>query len=412
MGVLSFLYDHLRTFENILVHPSQEMRAPDGTFFRGGPEWPHFATQVFARHCRGAIPRPIDSAPLPALPDWPYYDPQVFLALFGPEDRRKGIAALADVHAPLSGAAVERADEGIWCGPIILHFGQMIADFGMRIAASGRIDPAMPLVFTMPPLRDIVPAPYFWEIIDHLGVDRGRVLLVRKPTRFGRLYVLPQAERLFSSGPSRRHLRLMDEITKPSAPSECDLDCVYVSRALLPEGRFAGEPYLDAILTAAGVTVFHPETVDVQAQLRLYRRARRLIFSEGSAMHALQLLGHLESDIAVLARRPGYRLAAANLRPRARSLRYLQAARGLVPTLSPAGHPVHRAGISVLDEAACIAGFRSIGIELAGHWDSRAYAERRDADIAAWLAYREAAGTHPDERAIIERHLRALRLPA
>ena len=419
MGAFSYLYDYLRVFKDVLVHPTQEMNDPDGAFFRGGPQWPHFKWQILARHCRGAITRPVDSEPLPALPEWPFYDLQLFLqqpwAVALPEYREKGIAGLADAadaHAPLSEHAVETAEEGIWCGPIIMHFGHMIADYGMRIAASSRVDPAMPLVLSMPPLRSLTPPPYFWEIIDHLRVDRGRVMLIRKPTRFGRLAVLPQAERPWGRGPSRRHLRLMDEIAMPPSASERDLDFVYVSRARLPEGRFVGESYLDDLLTAAGVTVFHPETVDLHAQLRLYRRARCLIFAEGSALHALQLLGHLGSDVVVLVRRPGWRLAAISLRPRARSLRYLQVVRALVPAMSPTGHVIRRAGVSVLDEEACIAGFRSVGVELGRLWDPEAYAEHRDADIAAWIAHRGAAGPHAYEQAFIQRHLQALRLPA
>src|SRR5207244_11081817 len=121
------------------------------------------------------------------------------------------------------------------------------------------------------------PLPFFWQIIDHLGVDRRRVMLVRKPTRFGRLSVLPQAERRFGGGPSRRHLRLMDAITAPPSPPDRDLACVFVARARLPNGRFAGESYLDEVMTAAGVTVFHPEQVALSFQFQLYRSARRLI---------------------------------------------------------------------------------------------------------------------------------------
>src|SRR5260370_14805242 len=189
MGAFSFLYDHLRVFKNILVHPTQEINYPDGAFFRGGPQWPHFKTQIFARHCRGVIARPVDSAPLPALPEWPFYDLKLFLqqpwAKALPEYRETGTAGLADAanaHAPFSNQPIETADEGIWCRPIIMHFGHMVADYGMRIAASSRVDPAMPLVFSMPPLRSLTPPPYFWEIIDHLRVDRVRVMLIRKPT--------------------------------------------------------------------------------------------------------------------------------------------------------------------------------------------------------------------------------------
>jgi hypothetical protein len=276
----------------------------------------------------------------------------------------------------------------------------------MRIAASSRIDPALPLIFTMPPLRNLKPPPYFWHILDHLGAERGRVLLIGRPTRFRRLYVLPQAERPFGGGPSRRHLRLMDEINALPQTQTRDLDCVYVSRARLPEGRFAGEAHLDEALAAAGVMVFHPETADLPHQLRLYQRARRLIFSEGSAVHALQLLGHVEADVAVLARRPGNRLAAASLRPRARSLRYLQVVRGLVPGMSPSRRLIRRAGISVLDEPRCIAAFRLLRIDLAPFWDARDYAERRDADIVAWLARQRDIGLDP----AIDRELEALAL--
>ncbi len=185
---------------------------------------------------------------------------------------------------------------------------------------------------------------------------------------------------------------------------------MFVSRSALPHGLFAGEVYLDRMMTDAGVFVFHPETADLPAQFRLYRRARRLIFSEGSALHALQLLGHIDADIVVLQRRPGRRVAGASLRPRVRSLRYLHTARGLVYGLRPNGRPQTARAITVLDEKRCIAGLAALGIDLSGSWDAKAYAEHRDADIAAWMARRLAAATHPGERAAIDARLRALAL--
>jgi hypothetical protein len=421
MGVFSLTYNHLRSFRDIMVHPTQEMRPPDGAFFRGGPEWPHFSTQIFARHCRGALPKPVDSRPLAARAEWPYFDPR-FLPdfwphLYGdaqpaPQDCRGGMPGLADAHAPASDQVIEAMDAGMWCGPITLHFGHMVADFSMRIARSSRADAAAPLVFTLPPFRDFAPPPYFWDIIDHLGVDRRRVLLVRKPTRFRRLSVLPQAERPVGGGPSRRHLRLMDAITGSGTASDRNLGHVFVSRGRLAEGRFAGESYIEEALVGAGITVFHPESVDLHAQLRLYRRARTLVFSEGSALHALQLLGHLDADIIVLVRRPRRRIAAASLRPRARSLRYLEAVRGLVHGLSPSGRTIRRSGMTVLDEPRFLAGLKRTDIDLAPFWDPMAYVERRDADIAAWVAQRRAAGPHPGEQAMIDEQLRALCLRA
>jgi hypothetical protein len=105
-------------------------------------------------------------------------------------------------------------------------------------------------------------------------------------------------------------------------------------------------------------------------------------------------------------------MAAASLRPRARSLRYLEAVRGLVHGLSRSGRTIRRAGMTVLDEPRFLAGLERTGINLAPFWDPQAYAERRDADIAAWIAQRRKAGPYPGEQAMIDEQLRALCLRA
>jgi glycosyl transferase family 61 len=406
-------------FRNILVHPTQEMRDPDGAFFRGGPDWPRFGMQILVRHCWGAIPRPIDARPLPARSEWPYFDPR-YLPIFwphlgieprlSPPELEREASRLAASQAPLPEQTFDTVDAGIWCGPVSLHFGHMIADFGMRIAASSRIEADMPLVFSLPPFRQPDPPAHFWQILGHLGIDPRSVLLLRKPNRFRRLYVLPQAERPFGAGPSWRHLAFMDAIAASDRPPERDLASVFVSRAGLPEGRFAAESYLDEAMAAAGVTVLHPETADLRTQLQLYRRARLLVFSEGSAVHALQLLGIIGCDIVILVRRPGNQIAAGSLRPRARSLRYLPAARTLLHGLTPSGRPDTRAGLSVLDEERCLAGLKALGIDLAPFWEPEAYAERRDVDLERWRAERVTRPSHPRDRELVERQLRELSL--
>lgn len=416
VAALPAIAERLRLFRDIIVHPTQEMRDPDGAFFRGGPDWPRFGLQVLVRHCWDAVPRVIDQEPLPARDEWPYCDPLLLASFWphlgvdpglSPPAQRRLMAELAASHAPLPEQVFDSAEAGIWCGPISLHFGHMVADFGMRIAASSQVEASTPLVFSLPPFRYPEPPPHFWQIIDHLRVDRRRVLLLRKPARFRRLYVLPQAERPFGGGPTPRHLDLIDAITGSDAPADRDLDYVFVSRAQLPEGRFAGETYLDEALTAAGVTVCHPEASDLASQLRLYRRARVLLFSEGSALHALQLLGRMQAEIVVLVRRPGRQLAAASLRPRVGRLRYLPAARALIHDLTRSGRPDTRAGLSLIDEDRCIAGLRAIGIDLAPFWDPAAHAERRDADLEIWRGRPRPAGAHPRDRELVEQQLRA-----
>jgi hypothetical protein len=409
--------NRLRLFRNILVHPTQEMRDPDGAFFRGGPDWPRFGAQVLARHCWGAIPRRVDRKPLPACPEWPYFEPR-FLPVFwphlgidprlSPRELEDEIQRLAAVHRPLPEQTVESVDSGIWCGPISLHFGHMVADFSMRIAGSSRLEAAAPLVFSVPPFREPEPPPHFWQIISHFGIDRRRVLLVRKPTRFGRLCVLPQAERPFGGRPSAQHLELMDAMVGSEKPPDRDLDCVFISRSRLPVGRFLGESYLDKTLAASGAAVLHPETEHLHAQFQMYRRARLLIFSEGSAVHTLQLLGHLDCDVVILVRRPKNQIGAASLRPRARSLRYLPATRALLHGLTRSGRPDTRAGMSVLDDGRLLAGLKSLEVDLAPFWDPAAYGRCRDLDLESWQMQRRAAQTHPRDLEFIDQQINKL----
>ena len=409
--VFSLHHDSLRTFSNVTVHPTQQMFHPPGVLFRGGPEWPRFACQILARHCWGIWPRPVDARPFPAQPEWPYFDPRLYFQPSRPSpDMAAALGRLVDAQRR-SQRPIAAADTGLWCGPITGHFGHMIADFGMRIASSSRVDETTPLVFSLWPLPDAEPPAFFYRLLDHLQVDRSRVMLIRAPTRFARLSVLPQAERRDGGRPSRRHLAMMDAIAARSLPPpDGDSSTIFVSRARLPKGRFAAEPYLDEALAAAGVAVFHPESVDLAAQLQLYRRTRRLIFSEGSALHALQLLGHVDAEVIVLTRRPRQRLAKASLRPRVRSLRYLNVARAVIPALRSDGQPHPPGGISVFNEQHLLDTMDSLGIELRHFWDPKLYTTRRDRDIEAWTADRTASPAHPDEPAAIAERLRALSL--
>ena len=366
----------IRTFSDIVVHPSLEVLRDPGPLFRGGPDWPRFHTRIAERHCWYALPLPVDARP------------------------------------PKAGAretVQDALEEGVWCGPVSFHYGHMIADFGMRLAASARALPEAPLLFSIWPVPGAAPLPFFFEITDHLGIARERLRFVGRPTLVRRLHVLPQAERPYGGGPSRAHLDLMDAITGPAPPG--DGATVFVSRAGQPKGKFAGESALEAAFVGAGAVAFRPESAPLKAQIDRYRSAERLIFSEGSAVHTLQLVGRLDAQVIVLGRRRWRRLAAGSLRPRVRSLAYLHALRGLVYGLRASGRPQIPAALTILDEKKLLDRLGRLGVDLAAAWDQAAYLRARDADLAAWTAQRLADAVHPGERATIGKRLKALGLP-
>lgn len=369
-----------QTFRDVLVMPIESFH--QGAMVRGGPAWPRFPWQVRARHSRGLLPIPRDAAP----------------------------SRLAPPEAELAEAA--------WVGPVSFHFGHQVADFGMRLAASAYGTDG-PLLFAMRPEDQPEPPAFFWQILEHLAVDPARVVLARVPTLVRRLHVFPPAERRGGLlGPSRRHLDLMDRITaRPQSDpgSEAPRERVYVSRSKLQAkqsvftvGQLAGEAYFESLLAGAGVTVVHPEEITVAEQMDLYRRAALLVFAEGSALHGLQLLGRIGADVAVINRRRWSRVGASSLRPRARSLTYVSAIRGVIHGLRPDGRPDKVRGIAVLEPSRLLDRLARLGLDLRAAWDRDAYLARRDRDIEAWIAATVARDLHPGAPAAIEACLRRL----
>lgn len=372
----------MKRFHDVTVAPTEYLRnstgrlprEASGGIYRGGPVFPRFAIQVAARHRRGWLGLPRDARPR------------------------------------ITGPVEAQAEIGLWCGPVSPHYGHMIADFGMRIATASRFDRTTPLVFSAGPAAMGPPPAFFWGLVEHFGVDRGRICLIERPTLFRTLLVPPQAERLDGPPPSRAHLDVMDEIVATNGPVPQDLETLFVSRARWPDGRLAGEPYVAEVLERAGVAVIQPEMLPVSEQVRMLRRARRILFSEGSALHTLQLLGRLHARVAVIARRPKAPLARAALAARVEDLAYWQPSRGILYGLNRRGRPRPDRALVLFDEADLVEKLRLLAPDIAEHWDGAAYAARLSADVAQWIALNAYSNDHPDLLPFIRRQLARLGL--
>jgi hypothetical protein len=366
------------TFRDVTVTPTAAiLQRPLPLEFKGGPAWPEFDAQRAARHLRGMEGRPFDTAPDPVE------------------------------------AAEDSLDEAVWCGPLCPHFGHAIADYGGRIAVSAHLRPGLKLLFSH---REGEEVPAFFDgMLAQLGVEAGRVVILRRPVRVGTLHVFPQAERLQGPPPDPAYLDLLQGTGIGDTDPDLADRAVYLSRSRVRAdtliGRIAGEGYLDEAIRRAGAIVAYPEELPLPEQMRLYRSAGRLVFSEGSALHGLQLLGRIRGEVGVLVRRPNSRMAGNAVRRRAARLHWLEATAGLVRgrRRDGVGFDVSR-GLTVLDEAALqeVLGAR-LGIHLAPHWDGAAFRAAVLADLERWRAARRAMtarlGYPADDRQVVEQSL-------
>jgi hypothetical protein len=348
----------LLAFENVPILPYTwllEASRPGGTAHCGGPLWPDWGRQTAARHCRRG--RPVDVPPA-ALP---------------PEET---------LTEPIA-----------WSGAIVRHFGHQIAEFSTRILPTLRDWPEAVFAFGVKPESEIVSLDttprFFTELLAWFGVPPERVRIVSRPMLASRLLVAPQGEQFGALGgdigPTPDYLDAVDEVVRLRLATVHRRGTLYVSRAA-QRTRFAGEAELERALARAGVEIFRPENFPLQEQLRRYAGAERLLFAEGSALHGLQLLGRGLGDVCVLTRRAGSTMAAAAIRPRTRSLEYLDFSAGLVHTLDPSGRPGIHGGLAVLDERRLVGGLETLGIHVSPHWDATRFRAACDNDAREWIS--------------------------
>ena len=347
----------LLTFRDVPIMPYTALLEPGPAgliFHQGGPLWPDWERQTVARfrHTGRPVDLPPDSAPI--------------------EDAIDGTIA--------------------WGGPICPHFGHQIADFSTRLLPTLDQWPEATFAFAGGPrarIEEPMQAPrFFREILGWYGIPLDRVRIITRPTLARSLLVAPQAEIQGIAEVAPRHLDMLDAISERHLGRQKHQGTVYVSRAGQTV-RFAGEGELEVALSRAGVTTIRPESFPLREQLETYASADRLLFAEGSALHALQLLGRGIGEVHVLRRRPAsiYGMRLSFLEPRARQVVIHDHQPVLIHALRPSGRPLHAKGMTVLDEGRLLAGFDDLGIPLRRHWSSSRYRAACESDLRQWLGH-------------------------
>jgi hypothetical protein len=263
----------VRRFERVVVVPFTELLLSADREHKGGPIWP----------------------------DWPeddhigYWHSSTYARADTPPDVPESYAEVAGGHF-------------FWVGALYNHFGHQIRDFSSRIIGSLRADPDAVLVYATAQGRPGVPG-WFWGIQDWFGVPRNRVCVITEPTRFSSLSVVPQPEWAGTNArnvkPDPDYLEALTQHAERAIGRIRRSGTVYVSRsAMTPGHNVLGEREIDHWFERNGHLVVHPQRLPLKEQLTNYVSATHLIFSGGSALHGLQLLGRNVSDVTVIRRSP------------------------------------------------------------------------------------------------------------
>lgn len=175
-------------------------------------------------------------------------------------------------------------------GVVINHFGHFMVDSVHRIVPSLRVHPERPFLYVGS--RHVPVPPYARDIWELLGL--GLPTIVHDDARVDEIFVHQQGSNYLGTTHGA-YLDMLDDFERlrpERLPPVPEGQRIYVSRSALNDRpTLLGERYLDRILAAQGFTIFRPEQHPIACQIATYRAARMVVFGEGSAVHALELLG-------------------------------------------------------------------------------------------------------------------------
>ncbi|TQM93171.1 glycosyltransferase 61 family protein [Roseinatronobacter monicus] len=334
----------VQTFQNVLVSPAANRDSP-------GAAWPQFDTQVHARLFRRG--RLVCKTPaLDVAPEEIREDPVIFASVY--ED----------------------------------HFGHLTAETVPRLPQSLAEHGDLPIIFTrMKSDTSNARSRMFRSVMDWLHIPEDQIEIIEKPTLFREVHVAAQGEHLDGPKTPPDYLELLEHRIAANLRPRTPRGVAFVTRAGLEHkmGAHAAERYLVSCLRELGVRIVYPEVLTLREQMRIYARAKHLVFSEGSAVHGRQLLGRIDQTISVLRRRRQSNMARGQMGPRCAALTYVPCFGGALHVTNRYGAKLHYAMKSFYQIDALHAYFAELGIGLAQIWSQDKYRQIRDQDVLNWV---------------------------
>ncbi|HJN34925.1 MAG: glycosyltransferase 61 family protein [Prochlorococcus sp.] len=321
---------------------------------QGGPLWPNWDHALEQRHCRDGKPNDIP--------------PEV------PSDE--------DLFAT--------GNSGFWCGPIHYHFGHQILEFSTRIPVYvNHLQENQKLIFGTHKNQSefLVDQPIFFrQILEWYEIPERSVVISATPTIFKTLSCAKQQEQWLDVPGNENYIELLSKhaAKRLNHPRSKGLKA-YVSRTCLQDKTMAGEGYLEEFLAANGFTIIHPEKISLIEQLSTYNDADLLLFSEGSAVHCLQLLGKIKARIAILSRRKNRPIAEKILSTRSQHVEHFDNIKGILDTVWADNKIAHWKALTLLRQKGLKRTLRSLGVEMT-HWSNDDFQNAVENDIRSWIS--------------------------
>ena len=218
----------------------------------------------------------------------------------------RGHRRILDEPAQPEGPIEKLPGRWLYAGLFWSHFGHFLTESTSRLwaldHAGGPIDG---LIFVPKrPNRGETLHGYQQAFFDLMGVDVP-VRVTLDPLEVEELVVPGQGFGLgdISAGTEKFRACVKSRFAHDVAPDGPEK--LYISRSQLgySRGSILGEPILEQKLAAEGYEIYHPQSHSMVEQVARYKAARKVVATDGSALHLLAMVGNPGQDVAIVARR-------------------------------------------------------------------------------------------------------------
>lgn len=189
-------------------------------------------------------------------------------------------------------------EEVLYAGVLINHFGHFLVEGLSRLWYwCENIDKNLHIAFLMPKNQPIFPQ--FWEFMNLIGIDKNKVHIIKKITKFKKVYVPYQAHILDTSYNEKFTIPYRYIASKlPTTAKEK----YYISRSKFKGGTLClGEYLFEDMYKQNGYKVIYPEKLTLKEQISVIKNASELVGISGTGMH-MALFADDNINITILER--------------------------------------------------------------------------------------------------------------
>ncbi len=200
----------------------------------------------------------------------------------------------------------------IYGGPFYPHFGHALTESIHRLwAFDSSVHDGIVFAVSIRAntnLTNYTPPQWFIQILKILEIPLGKCIWVTHDCTFQNL-IIPEPGSELSLGPKKWYRSYLEKLQQRiwELTSHLRIDKpekLFLGRTHIRfSGNIAGSEFFETLLVDEGYVSLKPENYDVLEQLAYIINAQKIIFSEGSAIHILELMNYLDTEIACIPRR-------------------------------------------------------------------------------------------------------------